>query len=205
MKRISQIISSIFTPLLVPTYAMILASFLSMLVVLPSKVLWTTIAITFVLTCVIPFAGIIGLYKSGVVNDPGLNSRSERSIPYILIILCYLGCGYFLFRAGALQWLTLFFAGGAIAAFVNIIVNLKWKISAHSAAMGGLAAMMFRLAASHQAVCDLNVWLSVTVVLVGLVMTARVYLQCHTLMQVLAGALNGFVCVWFCTMIHLPQ
>uniref|UniRef100_UPI00265F5FB3 phosphatase PAP2 family protein n=1 Tax=uncultured Duncaniella sp. TaxID=2768039 RepID=UPI00265F5FB3 len=83
--------------------------------------------------------------------------------------------------------------------------NLKWKISAHSAAMGGLAAMMFRLAASHQAVCDLNVWLSVTVVLVGLVMTARVYLQCHTLMQVLAGALNGFVCVWFCTMIHLPQ
>ena len=90
MKRISQIISSIFTPLLVPTYAMILASFLSMLVVLPSKVLWTTIAITFVLTCVIPFAGIIGLYKSGVVNDPGLNSRSERSIPYILIILCYL-------------------------------------------------------------------------------------------------------------------
>ena len=131
MKRISQIISSIFTPLLVPTYAMILASFLSMLVVLPSKVLWTTIAITFVLTCVIPFAGIIGLYKSGVVNDPGLNSRSERSIPYILIILCYLGCGYFLFRAGAPQWLTLFFAGGAIAAFVNIIVNLKWKISAH--------------------------------------------------------------------------
>ncbi len=119
MKRISQIISSIFTPLLVPTYAMILASFLSMLVVLPSKVLWTTIAITFVLTCVIPFAGIIGLYKSGVVNDPGLNSRSERSIPYILIILCYLGCGYFLFRAGAPQWLTLFFAGGAIAAFVN--------------------------------------------------------------------------------------
>ncbi|WP_297059519.1 phosphatase PAP2 family protein [uncultured Duncaniella sp.] len=205
MKRISQILSWIFSPLLVPTYAMVLASFLSVLVALPSRVLWTTVAITFVLTCVIPVAGITGLYKSGVVKDFGLNARNERTIPYILVALCYAGCGYFLWRAGAPQWLTFFFAGGAAAVIVNIIVNLRWKISAHSAAMGGLVAMMFRLAASHQAVCDLNVWLSLTVLAAGLVMTARVYLQCHTLMQVFAGALNGFLCVWLCTMIHIAH
>lgn len=202
MKRISQLLSSIFSPLLVPTYGMIMASYLSVLAVLPSGVLWTTVAITFVITCVLPLAGIIALYKSGVVKDPGLNERSERFIPYGLAALCYLGCAFFLYRASAPLWLAMFYAGGAVAIVINVIVNIKWKISAHAAAVGGLVAFVFRLAASHQAIYDMNVWMSAMVIVAGMVMTARVYLQRHTLMQVLAGAANGFLCVWLMSMIH---
>lgn len=195
-------LSSIFSPLLVPTYGMIMASYLSVLAVLPSGVLWTTVAITFVITCVLPLAGIIALYKSGVVKDPGLNERSERFIPYGLAALCYLGCAFFLYRASAPLWLAMFYAGGAVAIVINVIVNIKWKISAHAAAVGGLVAFVFRLAASHQAIYDMNVWMSAMVIVAGMVMTARVYLQRHTLMQVLAGAANGFLCVWLMSMIH---
>lgn len=202
MKRISQLLSSIFSPLLVPTYGMIMASYLSVLAVLPSGVLWTTVAITFVITCVLPLAGIIALYKSGVVKDPGLNERSERFIPYGLAAVCYLGCAFFLYRASAPLWLAMFYAGGAVAIVINVIVNIKWKISAHAAAVGGLVAFVFRLAASHQAIYDMNVWMSAMVIVAGMVMTARVYLQRHTLMQVLAGAANGFLCVWLMSMIH---
>lgn len=202
MKRISQLLSSIFSPLLVPTYGMIMASYLSVLAVLPSSVLWTTVAITFVITCVLPLAGIIALYKSGVVKDPGLNERSERFIPYALAAVCYLGCAFFLYRASAPLWLAMFYAGGAVAIVINVIVNIKWKISAHAAAVGGLVAFVFRLAASHQAIYDMNVWMSAMVIVAGMVMTARVYLQRHTLMQVLAGAANGFLSVWLMSMIH---
>lgn len=201
MKRISQLLSYIFSPLLVPTYGMIMASFLSVLAVLPARILWTTIAITFAITCVLPAVGIMALYRTGIVKDPGLNERSERFIPYGLTALCYLGCAFFLYRASAPMWLAMFFAGGAVAILINVIVNIKWKISAHAAAVGGLVAMVIRLASSHQAIYDTNVWISVMVIVAGMVMTARVYLQRHTLMQVLAGAANGFLCVWLMSMI----
>ncbi|MCI9172505.1 phosphatase PAP2 family protein [uncultured Duncaniella sp.] len=203
MKRVSQILSYIFSPLLVPTYGMILASFLSVLSVLSARVLCTTVAITFVITCVIPACGIMAMYKTGFLTDPGVNVRTERSLPYALTILCYVGCCFFLYRAGAPSWLTMFYAGGGAAALINAVVNLKWKISAHAAAMGGLVAMLFRIAAMHQSVVDLNIWISAVVVLAGAVMTARVYLQRHTLMQVLAGCANGFLCVWLLTMFYI--
>lgn len=132
MKRVSQILSYIFSPLLVPTYGMILASFLSVLSVLSARVLCTTVAITFVITCVIPACGIMAMYKTGFLTDPGVNVRTERSLPYALTILCYVGCCFFLYRAGAPSWLTMFYAGGGAAALINAVVNLKWKISAHA-------------------------------------------------------------------------
>ena len=95
MKRISQLLSLLFSPLLVPTYGMMLASFLSVLAILPHRVLWTTVAITFVITCVLPLTVILALYKSGMVKDPGLNERGERFIPYGVAMLCYLGCAFF--------------------------------------------------------------------------------------------------------------
>lgn len=196
MKRISQLLSLLFSPLLVPTYGMMLASFLSVLAILPHRVLWTTVAITFVITCVLPLTVILALYKSGMVKDPGLNERGDRFIPYGVAMLCYLGCAFFLYRAAAPAWLSLFYVGGAAAIAVNTLVNLKWKISAHAAAVSGLVAMLFRLAATHQAIYNMNVWISCGVVLAGMVMTSRVYLGRHTLLQVLAGAANGFLCVW---------
>lgn len=203
MKRVSQILSYLFSPLLVPTYGMILASFLSVLSVLSARVLCTTVAITFVITCVIPACGIMAMYKTGFLTDPGVNVRTERSLPYALTVLCYVGCCFFLYRAGAPSWLTMFYAGGGAAVLINAVVNLKWKISAHAAAMGGLVAMLFRIAAMHQSVVDLNIWISAVVVLAGAVMTARVYLQRHTLMQVIAGCANGFLCVWLLTMFYI--
>jgi len=197
MKRISQLLSILFTPLLVPTYGMIMAVFLSVLSVLPLRVLWTTVAITFVITCLLPLTGIMALYKFGAVKNPRLNARGERLIPYVLAMLCYLGCAFFLYRAAAPVWLSLFYVGGAAAIAVNALVNIRWKISAHSAAIGGLVALLFRLAASHQAIYDMNVWMSCGVIVAGMVMTARVYLGRHSLMQVLAGVANGFLCVWF--------
>lgn len=202
MKRISEILSALFTPLLVPTYGMIFASFLSVLAVLPLTVLLTTIGITFILTCILPLIGIMVLYRTGYVKSPTLRERTERFVPFGIAFMCYLGCAFFLYRASAPLWLTMFYIGGAAAIVISAVVCIWWKISAHAAAVGGLVAMTFRLAASHQAIYDMNVWISALVVIAGMVMTARVYLGRHTLMQVLAGCANGFLCVWLMTMIR---
>lgn len=202
MKKFSEIISAVFSPLIVPTYGMMLAAFLTILRFLPSNLLWTAIGITFVITCLVPVAAIIALYKTGVIKDAALNERTERYLPYGVVILCYLGCGFFFYKASAPLWLPMFFVGAACATLINTIVNRWWKISAHAAAMGGLVALMFRVVASHYALFNMNTWISATILMAGIVMTARVYLERHTLWQVLAGCANGFICVYLLSMIH---
>lgn len=201
MKRISEILSVLFSPLLVPTYGMILAAFLTILRYLPVNLLCTAVGITFVITCLIPVSIIMALFRSGMVSDPGLNERKERYLPYGAVVLCYLGCGFFFFKASAPLWLPMFFAGAALATVINVAVNYWWKISAHAAAMGGLVALLFRIVASHYALYNMNLWLSTVIILAGAVMTARVYLGRHTLRQVLAGCANGFICVYLMSML----
>ncbi|WP_289874748.1 phosphatase PAP2 family protein [Duncaniella muris] len=201
MKRISEILSVLFSPLLVPTYGMILAAFLTILRYLPVNLLCTAVGITFVITCLIPVSIIMALFRSGMVSDPGLNERKERYLPYGAVVLCYLGCGFFFFKASAPLWLPMFFAGAALATVINVAVNYWWKISAHAAAMGGLVALLFRIVASHYALYNMNLWLSAVIILAGAVMTARVYLGRHTLRQVLAGCANGFICVYLMSML----
>lgn len=202
MKKFSEILSAIFSPLLVPTYGMILVAFLTILRLLPVNLLWTAVGITFVITCLVPVSVIIALYRSGSIKDPGLNERTERLVPYAVVILCYASCSFFFYKANAPFWLPMFFAGAAVATGINTVVNRWWKISAHGAAMGGLVALMFRIVASHYALFNMNVWLSAVIIAAGLVMTARVYLGRHTLWQVIAGCANGFICVYLLSMIH---
>lgn len=201
MKKISEILSALFSPLLVPTYGMAMVAFMTILRFLPLNLLWTAIGITFVITCLIPISAIMTLFRSGIVTDVGLNERKERYIPYGVVIICYLACCFFFYKASAPTWLPMFFAGAALATVINVVVNYWWKISAHAAAMGGLIALLFRVVASHYALYNMNLWLSVVIILTGAVMTARVYLGRHTLWQVLAGCANGFICVYLMSMI----
>ncbi len=193
MKKIAQIISFVFSPLIVPTYGVAMALWLSMLSLLPSVILWRTLVYTFALTCLFPMLIIFIMWKIGYLSDPGLNKRTERTVPYIVVLLGYLGCAYMFYRMHAPAWLTGFMIGGSVAVIVSIFVNRWWKISAHMAAMGGVLAMTFRMLVSGLAVVDMLWPIVIAVLCAGLVGTARVGLRRHTLMQVLAGTANGFI------------
>lgn len=195
---VSRLFSSVFSPLLVPTYGILLAFSLSVLCLLPGAVRWGVTAVVFVATCIIPMVAILALWKLKIVSDPGLNNRTERTIPYIITGLCYLACGIYLWRLHAPEWLYAFMFGGAIAVGVCIVVNRWWKISAHMAANAGLLAVVMRIlsegvAASPTAVC---VWLTIVCLACGCVGTSRLILQRHTLGQVAAGTLVGFLAVY---------
>lgn len=196
MKTISHWLSGIFSPLLVPTYAISLILWVSTLSVLGLGVKLRLILITFFITAVVPCGAIMVLYRAGMVSDAALNNRTQRTIPYLVTMLSYLGAACFFWRASAPGWLTMFLTAGAGACVLNLIVNRWWKISAHAAAMGGLIGLGFKLVWLHQAVVNMNVWLTVIVVATGMVMSARVYLGRHTLGQVMAGCANGLVWVW---------
>ena len=103
---------------------------------------------------------------------------------------------------GAPVWATMFFCGGAVASILNLLINFKWKISAHSAAIAGLVALLIRLQRDVAVEPHLVVWLLITVFCAGLLGSARVWLNRHTVWQVLAGYVVGFCSVFFMMYIH---
>ncbi len=129
----SNILSWVFVPLLMPVYGIILIFSLSFLSYAPmhTKVVFTLIV--FGANFIVPMLLVLLLKKLGLIDDIGLNGRRERLIPYIITIVCLAGTGLFLYLKMAPLWVAMFYAGGALAGLINLIVNFRWKISAHAA------------------------------------------------------------------------
>lgn len=198
MKILSRILSTVFSPLLVPTYGVAIAFWGSMLAITPLPVRCRILLAVFGVTCILPALLIYGMHRAGMIKDPGLNERTERTIPYILTAASYAASAWILAHAHAPGWLWLFMIGGMIAVGVNAVVNRWWKISAHLAAMGGLVALAIRIVEKQFVFPGVNfMWIVIAVIIAaGAVGTARVYLGRHTLGQVAAGFCNGFLCVY---------
>lgn len=199
MEKIAHLFSRLFSPLLAPSYGTFLAMWFSLLVYLPEKTRWLAILATVIITGALPMLVIGSLFYMQRISDLGVNEKKDRLIPYIVAILCYAGCAVYFFRANAPVWFALFFAGAGLAVLVSTVVNTWWKISAHGAAMGGLVAILFRIVANGVNAVEMTPVISVVIVVAGIVGTSRILLGRHTLMQVVTGFVNGFVCVYACS------
>lgn len=197
MKKIARIVSNLFSPLLVSSYgvlASLCCSTLDILVPLSTKL--TVAGVTFFITGILPMLFISSMYFSKRVSTLNLENRTERTIPYVFASLCYVGCAFYLHSIHAPSWLWTFPIGGAIAVVVSLMVNRRWKISAHLAGMGGVTAIFFRIAVDGAALPGIVWWVVASILITGLLGTARIELGRHTLGQTLAGAANGFFWVF---------
>lgn len=202
LTSISRILSMVFSPLLMATYGVFIAMRLSFLVMIPVSTQLTVVLETFLATAVIPVIAIFLLSKFKVIADPRLNERADRTWPYIIEIVCFLGMAVYLNRIHAPHWLSLFLIGGALAIATLTVVNHWWKISGHATGMGGLCALIFYLMLSGTTLINLQPVFLGAILLAGMVGTARMMLDRHTLGQVAAGFLNGFF--WVLLLPFLP-
>lgn len=196
MRKFFKIVSGVFSPLIVPCYSIALALSVTALCVIPFGVRMIVLSICAIFLFLIPALVVYALYRAGVISDPGLNERRDRTVPYIVVMVCYILCGYYFFRISAPWWLVGVIGGALLTILISLIVNLWWKISGHMAAMGGLTAVAFFIAAKHIGVIPMLWPMIICVMLTGLVASARLYLNRHTPLQVVAGTANGFICVY---------
>ena len=204
LESIARFLSTLFSPLLMATYGLLLAMTLSYLVYSPLKVKAIVIGVTFVATCAIPIICIFVLSRIGAISDATLNARKDRGIPYAITAICYLAVAVYYHYVNAPLWLSMFMAGAGTALLVMALINRKWKISAHGCGAGGLCGLVFYLMTSGDSVDNIQWVFMLTVLVAGCVGTSRLILQRHTLGQVAAGFALGFVFVfvpaWLCTM-----
>jgi membrane-associated phospholipid phosphatase len=90
--------------------------------------------------------------------------------------------------------------GTIVAAAMSIqvvcaLINVWWKISTHTAAIGGVAGALFVFGELF----GFNPvwWLCVVMILAGLLGSSRMILRQHSLLQVVAGFWVGVVCAFF--------
>lgn len=195
MKTFHNIISLVFQPLLMPTYAIILLMKMDIFTGLP--LMWRIIAVigTLLFTGILPALPIYLLMKKGEVNDLFISKKEERTMPYLFSFMAYVFWALFMWRT--MQFPTFIVAmgmGSALSIFIILFINLKWKISAHAAGVGGFCASVFGVC--YRTAIN-PVWLFVIILSIsGLVALARLELKAHTPSQVLAGFAIGFVTVF---------
>lgn len=195
--RISQYISMLFHPLLMPFYAMAilfnLHSYLSYSIA--SEVKKIVLFIVFITCFVMPVLITLYLLQKGFIRSLEMNERRERRVPFLATMLMYVGCYLLLRQLPAPELVPAIVISGAAIIAVAFAVNLFWKISIHMIGLGGLAGIIF--VSGDRILSDVSFYFILILIISGITGWARLSRESHTSMQVYTGFLTGFIASGF--------
>jgi len=188
-------LSIIFTPFYLPLVGVVALFLFSYLKMMPWQYQLLVIIIVYLFTILLP-TFLIRLYRNmrGWTRRE-LSWRDRRGVPYLISIGCYFACCYILYAVRAARLVEeVVIVAGAIQ-LVCAFLNVFWKVSIHSAAIGGITGSLvaFAFIFSFNPVW----WLCLLLIISGLVGTSRMILRQHRLNEVLFGFLIGFVIAFF--------
>lgn len=186
---IARVLSVIFTPFYLPLVAMVALFVFSYLKMLELSYKLIVLALVYALTILLPtlLIHIYRQYQGWSSHELGVKER--RMIPYVISILCYFLCFYIMNMAHMPTFMGVIVLIALFLQIVCAIINVWWKISTHTAAIGGFSGSLTALSF----IFDFNPmwWLCLVLLIAGLVGTSRMILRQHTLWQVVAGFMVG--------------
>lgn len=120
-----------------------------------------------------------------------MTQRQERYIPLLTMSIFYYFSYHALRNLNAPHILNSFMLGVFISVSIATIVNIWWKISLHAIGLGGILSLLTLILMYRQG--HPEVIFFETLIISGIVLTARLYLRQHTLLQIVTGYLCGFI------------
>lgn len=200
--RFARIVSYVFHPVLMPL--------LGILVIFNSGIYAAEIPFQFkrfvyalVILCYIalPLAFLSALYLFKIVSRITLDQRQERILPLVLTTLSFYLGYYLLSRYSPIKLVNVFLFASVMVVLASLLVSLFWKISLHTTGTGGLVGLLLSLSFIYSA--DLMLYLSIALVIAGIVGTSRMALRTHSLSQVAGGFILGISVVLTLMLIFL--
>jgi membrane-associated phospholipid phosphatase len=121
-----------------------------------------------------------------------LGHRERRMVPYVISIVSYFTCVYVMDRLHMPHFMSAIIIAALLLQIVCALINVWWKISTHTAAIGGVAGALFAFAEY----LNFNPvwWLCLVFLVAGVLGTSRMILRQHSLSQVVVGFWVGFLC-----------
>ena len=188
-------LTTALSPLLMPTYGIFLALWVSVLCLQPYGTRVSILLVCMGITCIIPLIFLSVLRHFKLIKDLHVEVRKQRLFPYLFTAVCYLVAAYFLYFRHQPQWFVMFMVGSAVAVLLMALINLKWKISAHMAGIGGVVALIYQIHVLGLSAFDLLWLLCLLVIMAGALGSARLAMRRHDAWQILAGFVVGFLSV----------
>ena len=191
--KLAKLISYLFHPLLMPTYGFAIlfitrnyiATFTS------SNIKLLVIGITFIFTFLLPFVNALILLKIGRIKSLEMETISERVILYAGATVYYFALFYLFHVSGFPTIFKILVLGAGLSVLLTTLINLKWKISAHTIGIGGIAGAA--LGIEYRLQIDFHLILILIIFIAGIVGYARLKLNAHSPSQVYSGFVLGFL------------
>lgn len=184
-------VSMVFTPFYLPLAGLLALFIFSYMSLMPLFYKTLVLLTVYLFTILLPTL-LIHAYR----NYQGwsrwqLGKRESRMVPYIIAILCYTLCYFVMSYFHVPQFMANILVAALLIQVVCAVVNVWWKISTHTAAIGGFegALVAFSILFAFNPLW----WFCVILVFAGAVGTSRMILRQHSLSQVVTGFLSGTV------------
>lgn len=189
-RKLAQGISIIGHPLLMPSYIAIIIfhtdKYLKYAV--GGNATWNLVALIFILTFMFPVSMMMILKFFKLIDDFELKEQKQRTLPYLITGIFYY-FAYHLLSKFTIALVDFVLIGGAISVFLTLLINLKWKISAHMVGIGCFTGMMLMMNIRYMLV---SYWLIIfSFFIAGIIGSARLKLKAHSPAQVYSGFIVG--------------
>jgi membrane-associated phospholipid phosphatase len=113
-------------------------------------------------------------------------------VAYIISIVCYFTCIYVMERLHLPHFMSSIVVAALLVQIVCALINVWWKISTHTAAIGGVGGALFAFA--YYLGFNPVWWICIVFLVAGLLGSSRMILRQHSLAQVVVGFWVGAVC-----------
>lgn len=194
--KAAKAISYIFSPPLMPAIGVLLifnsGTFLSYL---PQEGKNLILSVVFTGTFIVPLCFVPLYLYLKVIKNVNMEEQNQRIIPYIITFVAYC-CTFYLVRRIPVPIINSFVLSTCVLLFINIIILIKWKISTHMIAMGGIVGLIIGLIFRLNA--DMLFYLALAIIVSGVVATSRLILKAHNPKEIYSGFLLGLelVCLF---------
>lgn len=189
----ARLASGAFHPMIMPTLAVLILFSIPSYVAYstPAMARWLIVGLVFLNTCVAPFLVILLMKKTGLIKDFLLQDKNERIYPMLVSVFFYLFT-YYLFRQANLpSLLNYFIMGATLLVLLGFVITFYWKISLHMVSMGGFTGYL--IAVSLILGYELHTFIVGSILVSGLVGSARIRLNAHNQSQVYTGFITGIL------------
>ncbi len=184
-KKIARIISTVFVP---PSFTLIFFTALSFYLEKIFQKSLVMILVALIFGFIAPIILFVFMRKNGKLVDIDASVKEERTVPFLIAEIFYL-IGLLILIFYKINIISIAFWFCYISnTLIIIFINKYWKISVHAMGAAGPAAAFILLFGW------IGLFMFIVVALVG---WSRIKLKCHSISQVMAGALFGFISTYF--------
>lgn len=147
----------------------------------------------FLITFLLPSSLIYYLFKIKMIASIQLEDLQSRRLPYFFTFIIYLAFSIFLYlNLPVFKEIIICLFAITLSLLCVAVISLFWQISAHLVGISGVSGALLSIILKKEA-SQLFIPLLISLLLVGIVASARLKLNAHNPKQVIAGSILGFL------------